>query len=123
MALTLSYFNSVLVAESDKSAGLPLISFPSLAPPIRRPLHSKKRKKAPAAGFRFPPLYVLDNQPIDTRNLSLALCSVLLSGIPAMVQATGEERAVHLAREAVELFDAGHREVSTVIDTTLSRNQ
>lgn len=29
-----------------------------------------------------------------------------------MVQATGEERAVHLAREAVELVDAGHREVS-----------
>lgn len=28
-----------------------------------------------------------------------------------MVQATGEERAVHLAREAVELVDAGHREV------------
>lgn len=24
---------------------------------------------------------------------------------------TGEERAVHLAREAVELVDAGHREV------------
>jgi hypothetical protein len=36
-----------------------------------------------------------------------------------MVQATGEERAVHLAREAVELFDAGHREVSnTVIANT-----
>lgn len=36
-----------------------------------------------------------------------------------MVQATGEERAVHLAREAVELFDAGHREVSdTVANTT-----
>lgn len=28
-----------------------------------------------------------------------------------MVQATGAERAVHLAREAVELVDAGHREV------------
>ncbi|OOQ89294.1 actin cytoskeleton organization protein [Penicillium brasilianum] len=30
-----------------------------------------------------------------------------------MVQATGEERAVHLAREAVELFDAGHREAAS----------
>lgn len=29
-----------------------------------------------------------------------------------MVHPTGEERAVHLAREAVELVDAGHREVS-----------
>jgi len=32
-----------------------------------------------------------------------------------MVQATGEERAAHLAREAVELVDAGHREVRTII--------
>jgi hypothetical protein len=31
-----------------------------------------------------------------------------------MVQATGEERAAHLAREAVELVDAGHREVRTI---------
>lgn len=31
-----------------------------------------------------------------------------------MVQAKGEERAVVLAREAVELVDAGHREVCTV---------
>ncbi|KAJ5587297.1 uncharacterized protein N7459_003062 [Penicillium hispanicum] len=30
-----------------------------------------------------------------------------------MVQATGEERAVHLAREAVELVDAGHREAAS----------
>jgi hypothetical protein len=36
---------------------------------------------------------------------------VLIISIVAMVQATGEERAVHLAREAVELVDAGHREV------------
>lgn len=28
-----------------------------------------------------------------------------------MVHSTGEERAVHLTREAVELADAGHREV------------
>jgi hypothetical protein len=28
-----------------------------------------------------------------------------------MVHSTGEERAVHLTREAVELVDAGHREV------------
>ena len=32
-----------------------------------------------------------------------------------MVQASGEERAAHLAREAVELVDAGHREVRTMI--------
>ncbi|KAJ5106973.1 hypothetical protein N7456_003648 [Penicillium angulare] len=30
-----------------------------------------------------------------------------------MVSATGEERAVHLAREAVELVDAGHREAAS----------
>ncbi|KAJ5690319.1 hypothetical protein N7462_004711 [Penicillium macrosclerotiorum] len=30
-----------------------------------------------------------------------------------MVQATGDERAVHLAREAVELVDAGHREAAS----------
>ncbi|KAJ5568584.1 hypothetical protein N7450_011070 [Penicillium hetheringtonii] len=30
-----------------------------------------------------------------------------------MVQATGEERAAHLAREAVELVDAGHREAAS----------
>ncbi|KAF7715585.1 Uncharacterized protein PECH_006499 [Penicillium ucsense] len=30
-----------------------------------------------------------------------------------MVQATGEERAVHLAREAVELFDSGHRDAAS----------
>ncbi|EPS32582.1 hypothetical protein PDE_07542 [Penicillium oxalicum 114-2] len=30
-----------------------------------------------------------------------------------MVSATGEERAVHLAREAVELFDAGHRDAAS----------
>lgn len=28
-----------------------------------------------------------------------------------MVHSTSEERAVHLTREAVELIDAGHREV------------
>jgi hypothetical protein len=32
-----------------------------------------------------------------------------------MVHSIGEERAVHLTREAVELADAGHREVSLLI--------
>jgi hypothetical protein len=31
-----------------------------------------------------------------------------------MVHATGEERAVHLSREAVELRDAGHHEVGVL---------
>jgi hypothetical protein len=35
-----------------------------------------------------------------------------------MVHATGEERAVNLAQEAVELVDAGHREVR---DPTIPR--
>jgi hypothetical protein len=34
-----------------------------------------------------------------------------------MVHSTGEERAVHLAREAIELVDAGHREVRVTYPT------
>lgn len=36
-----------------------------------------------------------------------------------MVHSTGEERAVHLTREAIELVDAGHREVCAIL-TSLS---
>lgn len=67
---------------------------------------SAREKKKVSDKLRLANFSLRDN----SNEILIRLCRLLFSN-PAMVLHTGNDRAVHLAREAVELVDAGHKEV------------